>query len=105
MTQSEFIKKSKLIHNNNYSYDKVEYINYNTPVIITCPIHGDFAQTPGKHLNGQGCPKCAGKDFTTEEFIRRSKLIHGSKYDYSQTKYIDAHSPLKIICPKHGEFY
>lgn len=105
LSQSEFIKRSKLLHNNLYSYDKVNYINYSTPVIITCPIHGDFAQSPGKHLNGQGCPTCAGKEFSTQEFIRRAKLVHNNKYDYSETEYIDAHTPLKIICPKHGVYY
>lgn len=26
----------------------------------------------------------------TEEFIRRAKGIHGDKYDYSKTKYVNA---------------
>ena len=44
------------------------------------------------------------KKFTTEEFILRAKEIHGKKYDYSQTKYIDTTKKVKIICPIHGEF-
>ena len=27
-------------------------------MIITCPIHGDFEQTPHNHLQGKGCPLC-----------------------------------------------
>ena len=27
-------------------------------VKIICPEHGEFNQTPNKHLNGRGCPKC-----------------------------------------------
>ena len=53
-----FIKDAKVIHDNKYTYDKSEYKNSITKVIITCPIHGDFMQSPNGHLNGQGCPLC-----------------------------------------------
>jgi hypothetical protein len=42
LTKEEFIQRALLIHNNKYLYDKVNYINTQTKVIITCPIHGDF---------------------------------------------------------------
>ena len=45
-------------HSSFYSYDNVEYKNSNTKVLITCPVHGDFSQTPHDHLSGSGCPKC-----------------------------------------------
>ena len=54
----EFIEKSNVIHNNKYNYSKANYINAKTKVVITCPIHGDFEQTPDHHLRGQGCPIC-----------------------------------------------
>lgn len=41
---------------------------------------------------------------TQEEFIERAKKIHGDKYDYSQVVYVDARTPVKIICPIHGVF-
>lgn len=41
---------------------------------------------------------------TTENFIKKSKLTHGDKYDYSNSKYINAKTTVKIICPIHGEF-
>ena len=41
---------------------------------------------------------------TTEKFIERSKIVHGNKYDYSQTEYKSAHEKVKIICPTHGVF-
>lgn len=44
------------------------------------------------------------KAITTEEFIKRSKLKHGDKYDYSKTEYIESKTPTTIICPIHGEF-
>lgn len=41
---------------------------------------------------------------TLEFFIEKAKSIHGNKYDYSQSQYVNSHTPLKIICPEHGEF-
>jgi very-short-patch-repair endonuclease len=39
---------------------------------------------------------------TTEEFIKEAKIIHGDKYDYSISKYINKRTKIKYICPKHG---
>lgn len=41
---------------------------------------------------------------TTEEFIERSRQVHGNRYDYSLVNYISAHKRVKIICQLHGEF-
>ncbi len=41
---------------------------------------------------------------TTQQFIERSKQVHGDRYDYSQTVYIGTHSKVKIICSIHGVF-
>lgn len=57
--KEKFIEKSNKIHGNFYKYDKVQYTNSKTKVIITCPIHGDFLQRPMDHINSkQGCPVC-----------------------------------------------
>ena len=45
------------------------------------------------------------KKSTTGEFISKSKLIHGDKYDYSKVEYVNNHSKVCIICPEHGEFW
>ncbi|WP_336686507.1 hypothetical protein [Chryseobacterium bernardetii] len=41
---------------------------------------------------------------TLEDFLRRSKEIHGNKYDYSKVVYKTTESRVIIICPEHGEF-
>ena len=43
MTLEDFIKKSNEKHNYKYNYDKTVYVNAQTRVIITCPVHGDFS--------------------------------------------------------------
>lgn len=41
---------------------------------------------------------------TTEQFIEKSRSVHGDKYDYSKTVYKGYNEKVTIICPKHGEF-
>lgn len=41
---------------------------------------------------------------TNEEFVRRARLKHGDKYDYSKCNYLNGREKVIIICPIHGEF-
>ena len=59
---------------------------------------------PYAHLNGSGCPYCAGKNFSTEEMIEKFKKVHQDKYDYSKFTYVNNYTKGIIICPEHGEF-
>ena len=111
LSKTEFINKSKEVHGNIYDYSKAEYVDNKTKVCIICPEHGEFWQVPFSHLKGAGCPKCAfentskNKTLTTDNFILKSKAIHGDKYNYSKVEYIDSHTKVCIICPEHGEFW
>jgi len=58
LTVEEFIEKSNKVHNNKYKYTKTIYDNTRSKIIITCPQHGDFEQTPSNHIQGYGCPIC-----------------------------------------------
>ena len=105
-TVNDFIETAKKIHGDKYDYSKVKYVNTHTKVCIICPEHGEFWQTPNRHLAGDGCPICRpNKKLTTEEFIRKARQVHGNKYDYSKSKYINTRTRLNIICPEHGEFW
>jgi len=44
------------------------------------------------------------KKLTTDEFIEKSKKIHGNKYDYSKVCYVNNRTKVCIICINHGEF-
>jgi hypothetical protein len=105
-----FIEKANIKHNNYYNYSLVNYNNAVSKVIIICPKHGEFLQQPNNHLFGQGCIKCMGdrvrnsRKSNKEEFIKKSILIHGNKYDYSLVNYKTGKDKVIIICPKHGEF-
>ena len=58
LNTSEIISKFVEKHGGKYDYSKVEYKKMHEKVCIVCPKHGEFWQTPSKHLLGQGCPKC-----------------------------------------------
>ena len=106
-TTERFIEISQDIHKGKWLYnDKTVYVSAKTPICIICPVHGEFWQTPDKHLSGCGCPKCGGtKKLSNKEFIVKAREVHGDKYDYSKVEYIDAHTKVCIICPEHGEFF
>lgn len=58
-TTDSFIARAQQVHGDVYDYAKTVYCGVQTPVIITCPTHGDFEQTPSRHLYSRhGCPKC-----------------------------------------------
>ena len=73
---------------------------------IVCTIHGEFEQTPVRHLKGDGCPSCIydNRKLTLTDIIERANIIHDNKYDYSLIKYRGSHHKIKIICPEHGIF-
>ena len=41
---------------------------------------------------------------TTEEFVEKSKKVHGEKFNYSLVNYINKRTKVKIICKNHGIF-
>ena len=102
----EFINKAILIHGDKYNYDSVVYVNNSTKIKIACDKHGIFEQVASKHLIGQGCIKCSGKEkSTTENFIDSAISIHGNKYNYSNADYVNNNKKIEIICNIHGSFF
>ena len=111
MTTKEFVEKAKKVHGDRYDYSKVNYVNSKTKICIICQKHGEFWQTPSHHLQGCNCPKCANEEThnnqrcKVEEFIEKSKSVHGDKYDYSEVKYTNSKKTVKIFCKKHKKYF
>ena len=77
-----FIRKAKVVHGSKYLYDKVGYTKAIEKVVITCPTHGEFMQTPNNHLRGSGCRRCSDNskpkwtnEFFLQEVLRRNKNV------------------------------
>lgn len=109
-TSDDIVSDFRQVHGWRYDYSKVEYKGAKTPVTIICPEHGEFQQTPQKHLKAQGCPVCGRRSgavkrkATFEEFVEKATQVHGGKYKYSREEYSDMHTKTRITCPKHGDF-
>jgi hypothetical protein len=110
-TLADFIAKAQAVHGiGAYDYSNSEYAGAHAKLRIACPVHGVFEQSPTSHLGGAGCRKCGNqrmielKVHTVADFIPKARSLHGTKYDYSQVIYQNAHKKVLIICPLHGPF-
>lgn len=107
LTQEQVVLNFIETHGNKYLYDKVEYINSETNVLIGCKVegHGYFEQRPTHHKDGGGCPKCAGK-ISKEEAIQQFIDKHGDKYVYDMVDYkgVDVNVLIGCKIENHGYF-
>lgn len=109
MENNLFIERLIQIHGNNLFFNKTKFCGWghDDKTIVTCPKHGDI-QIACKHLlySKQGCKYCKNESqmLGDEECIKRIKIIHGDKYDYSKVKYNGNKKNIILICPVHGEF-
>lgn len=114
-TTEIFMERSIKAHQDKFDYSNIVYKDCKTKVAIYCKAHDiHFEQRPENHWNGAGCPQCRKEKtaeklhslfkFSTEDFIRKAKDIHGDKYTYDKVKYTLNAVPVVITCPTHGDF-
>jgi len=108
VTNIDFVKRAIKVHNNTYCYEQVNYVHSHKKVIIVCPGHGEFLQSPNNHLKGRGCPICAESKVpqksTKEEFTKKASLVHSNKYSYDKVSYDGNKTKVIITCPTCGDF-
>jgi hypothetical protein len=97
------------IYENFYTYLKSIYINSQTHLIITCPIHGDFEQVPSSHLIGNGCRKCGIEKSRNAKFLLEEEIINiindlKLEYTYISFNRIEGRIYINLQCNKHGLF-
>lgn len=110
-----FIKASKeKFGENAFDYSLVNYIDKDTPIKLICKEHGIVEITPRNHLESKtGCTYCGygyipsgpNNSLSKEEFIRRARLVHGDTYDYSEIKYVNNKTLIKIYCKECKEYF
>lgn len=99
--KEKFLEQSKEVHGNRYDYSKVVYVDDETLVKIGCPEHGEFEQTPHKHLIGERCEKC----LTLLSFEESKSYINQFGFQ-SETEYLkwwDENLPL--LLPRRPDIY
>lgn len=110
-TTAMFIKQANSIHKNMYGYTLSQYTTINTKLIIGCPDHGDFVQTPKAHLRGQGCPLCANErrmmffqsigEKTIQEFLEKRNIYFETQKMFQFCKY-KGHLRFDFFVPSHN---
>jgi len=107
LSNEEFKSICSLKHSSFYNYDKTNYINDKTKVLITCPVHGDFWQYPSNHKIGNGCDLCArrkrgmSKRFSLNKLKEKFFEIHQEAYNYDLiTEQVTHKQKIKIQCNK-----
>lgn len=93
-TNEEFIEESRKIWGYKYDYSLTDYRGSFIEVAIKFD-NIIYYQKPVEHLYGYKCEQPNIKN--TEDFIRKSKIKHGDKYDYSLTEYTGSNNKVKIL--------
>jgi len=99
-----WVKKAKKKYPH-IDYSKTSIRGERKTSLFTCTIHKrEFRQHPSTHMK-YGCPYCSGRHMkvSVEEFIRRAKIKHGDKYDYSRVEFNNLND--RIIVGLDGEWY
>lgn len=110
LTTEIFIIKARKKHGDKYDYSKAIYLGNKIKVIIICPIHGEFKQTPSDHLAGYSCPGCKAdkignlKRLTIDQYIEKANKIHNNKFGYDNFIYKGSTEKSIFTCHEHGDF-
>lgn len=110
VTTRSFIEKAKLTHGDTYDYSKTVYKSTKSKVIIICPVHGEFLQSPSNHYQF-GCLDCGvgaraqKKRLVSEEALSSLVLKHGEfLYPNFRDLFTTTKQKINILCRFHGEF-
>jgi hypothetical protein len=107
---NKFKDQAKQIHNDKYDYSNSLYITAKDEITIICQKHGEFKQTPNKHLNGYGCKECGIENIKEKlltpwnEYKQALENLHQNKYDYSKVIWKGVDHDIIVICHIHGDF-
>lgn len=105
----EFIERAKLVHGDKYTYEKVVPFKDQTEiVIIHCPIHGDFKQSPAHHLAGSGCKFCKREEQTykTADFLKEAELAFPNQFTFDiDSDFLPADKLFTVTCKFCGNSF
>ena len=104
ITQEEFEERVNSIFNGKYDLSKAKYVDYETPVTIICPVHGEIEMSPHNLFAGHGCKKCADDKMfhdrvkSHEQYLKDCEKVHGkNRYTYL-SKYIGGKYSITFQC-------
>ncbi len=95
-----------------YDFSGATYAGALTPIRgIVCYKHGGFQQYSAQlRKDGAGCPKCGdekrvqSRRMIPAEFVARAEALHGDRFDYGKTHYVNMVTKVIVTCRQHGDF-
>jgi len=101
--KASFLQKAIKTHGEKYDYSKSIYKNSKIKILITCPIHGDFYQTPSSHIRGYGCPQCheSNGEKTIRKFLQENNIKFIPQKKFKNCKNIKT-LPYDFFLPKYN---
>lgn len=102
--QQHWMVRFREKHGDRYQYSDFPIgFNSQTPICITCPVHGVFVQNICNHIT-QGCAKCAQQSSRLDraDYFADCASIHQGRYDYTHSEFIGTAHKITYRCAKHG---
>lgn len=105
MTQEAFMAKAEAKAKDNLDLSKYVYSGSANKSIVRCKVDDiEFEMKAPAILNGtNGCPQCGGKGWSKDKFIAKARDTHGTKFDYSNTKYKTMGAKISVRCIEHNK--
>lgn len=95
-------------HGGKFDLTRTVYVNKRTKITVLCNDCGsEITQLKGNIIS-IGCANCnkISRDLKRKsDWVLRSKAIHGNKYCYDESNYVDGKTPVKIWCIEGGHFF
>lgn len=115
LTTEQHLERFRSVHGNTYDYSQARFISNRAKIVIVCPVHGEFEQSPVVHYHHRcGCPQCGREKsapkthaklrLTQDEFLAAARKLHGDRYDYGKAQYVNRKTKMVITCREHGDF-
>lgn len=101
-------------HGDFYDLKNTYYIAALNKIKIGCPVHGNVEISTQAAIRGAGCGFCANKKneakstpktLSQEEFIRKTKEIHGDFLDLSKATYENNYKKVEVKCNECGSTF
>lgn len=111
LSLAERINQFKVVHGNKYDYSRFCTTRAEDKGVVICRLHGEFLISGRDHKQGKGCKQCGylkntenSKRKGKQEFVKKAKLKHGNKFNYSDLNYFGDDIKTEFKCPIHGPF-
>ena len=104
----DFIAIGRKHFGDKYDYSKTKLTLVTEPVIIICPVHGEFKQRAWEHMQGHGCNKCMFNqksiDQTLPLAVWKERLSQYPLISLKQVTSLGYYSDVVLTCKIHGDF-